>query len=83
MQNLTLKIPENKLFFFLELINILGFVKVEKQETPATILSQEQIKQIEEERNKIKNNPDYLLDWKEARKSLNSFNAQVNFNHSK
>jgi len=43
---------------------------VEEQEVPATILSQKQIILVEEERKKIKNNPDYLLDWKEARKSL-------------
>jgi hypothetical protein len=70
MQNLTVKIPDNKLDFFLELINSLGFVKVEKEEAATTILSQEQIKLVEEERNKIKNNSDYLLDWNEARKSL-------------
>jgi len=70
MQNLTVKIPDNKLAFFLELVNSLGFVKVEKQEAPATVLSQEQVKLVEEERQKIKNNPDYLLDWNEARKSL-------------
>lgn len=67
MHNLTVKIPDNKLAFFLELVNSLGFVKVE---AATNILSQEQIKLVEEERNKIKNNPDYLLDWKEARKSL-------------
>lgn len=70
MQSLTVKIPDNKLAFFLELINSLGFVKVEKEEIVTNVLSQEQIKLIEEERNKIKNNPDYLLDWNEARKSL-------------
>jgi hypothetical protein len=60
----------NNLAFFLELVRSLGFVKVEEQEVPATILSQKQIILVEEERKKIKNNPDYLLDWKEARKSL-------------
>jgi hypothetical protein len=70
MQNLTVKIPDNKLAFFLELVNSLGFVKVEKQEAPATVLSQEQVKLVEEERKKIMDNPDYLLDWNEARKSL-------------
>lgn len=70
MQNLTVKIPDNKLAFFLELINSLGFVKVEKEEAVTNVLSQEQVKLVEEERKKIKNNPDYLLDWNEARKSL-------------
>ena len=70
MQNLTVKIPDNNLAFFLELVNSLGFVKVEKQEAPAQVLSKEQIKLVEEERQKVKQNPDYLLDWNEARKSL-------------
>lgn len=70
MQNITVKIPDNKLAFFLELVNSLGFVKVEKEEAALSVLSQEQIKQVEEERNNIMNNPDYLLDWNEARKSL-------------
>lgn len=70
MQNLNIKVPENKLAFFLELINSLGFVKVEEQEAASNILSPKQINQVEEERKKIKNNPEYLLDWNEARKSL-------------
>lgn len=70
MQNLTVKIPDDKLAFFLELVNNLGFVKVEKQEHSANVLSQEQIKLVEEERKKIKYIPNYLLDWNEERKSL-------------
>lgn len=70
MQNLTVKIPDNKLAFFLELVNSLGFVKVEKEEAATNVLSQEQINLVEEERRNIKNNPDYLLDWNEVRKSL-------------
>lgn len=70
MQNLTVKIPDNKLAFFLELVNSLGFVKVEKHEAVAQVLSNEQIKLVEEERQKIKQNFDYLLDWNDARKSL-------------
>jgi hypothetical protein len=70
MQNLTLKIPDNKLDFFLELIDSLGFVKVVTDDASSIVLSQEQINQVEEERKKIKNNPDYLLDWNKARKSL-------------
>lgn len=70
MQNLTVKIPDNKLAFFLELIDSLGFVKVEKEEAVNNVLSQEQVKLVEEERKKIMDNPDYLLDWNKARKSL-------------
>lgn len=70
MQNLTVKIPDNKLAFFLELVNSLGFIKVEKEEAVTNVLSQEQVKLVEGERQKIKNDPDYLLGWDEARKSL-------------
>ncbi|HRP88679.1 MAG TPA: hypothetical protein PKX92_01435 [Edaphocola sp.] len=71
MQNLTVQIPDSKLDFFLELVNSLGFVKVEKQETPATILSQEQIELVEETRKKIKKHPEDLTDWETARKQIN------------
>ena len=43
MQNLTVKIPDNKMAFFLELINNLGFVKVEKQKEAVKVLSQQQM----------------------------------------
>jgi len=69
MQNLTIKIPDNKVAFFLELIHNLGFVKIDKQEN-VPVLSQEQIQLVEEERIKIRQNPDYLLNWEQARKSL-------------
>lgn len=70
MKDLTVRIPENKLAFFLELINSLGFVKIDQGESDSSILSKEQIKLIEEERTKIKTNSGYLINWEEARKSL-------------
>jgi len=71
MKNLTVKVPDHKLDFFLELIHDLGFVKVETQESANSVLSQEQIQLVNEERIKIKNNPDYLIDWNKARETLN------------
>lgn len=72
MQNLQVTIPDNKLPFFLELLNSLGFAKVKQQEVSSIILSKEQLMLVEKERTEIKNNPDYLLDWEDAQKSLNA-----------
>lgn len=69
MQNITLKIPDNKVAFFLELVKNLGFAKVEQEEF--ITLSEKQIQSIEKEREKIKANPDYLLDWEEAKTKFN------------
>lgn len=37
MQHLSIKVPEEKLAFFLELINSLGFVKVENEGASDTV----------------------------------------------
>lgn len=66
MQQLTLKIPDNKLSFFLELVQSLGYVQVDKN----TVLSEQQIELVIIERSKMKNDPNYMLDWEEARKTL-------------
>ena len=34
------------------------------------ILTDEQVQLIEEERNKVRQDPDYAIDWEEARKAL-------------
>lgn len=70
MQSINVLIPDHKLVFFLELMDSLGFVKLEGQEALYNILSKEQMQMVEEERQKIKNNPEYLLDWKEVQKSI-------------
>lgn len=68
MQQLTIQIPDNKMAFFIELANSLGF-QIE-QGVQKNILTQEQIDIVNEERKKIKNQPDHFLDWDEARKSI-------------
>ncbi|KAA5534758.1 hypothetical protein F0919_09115 [Taibaiella lutea] len=68
MQHLMLQIPDNKMDFFMELVNSLGFVKVNKK--TSNILSPEQIETIEETRNKIKENPDSLIDWETAENQI-------------
>ncbi len=65
MQELTLKIPDNKLSFFMELVKSLGFIQVKEE-----VLTPQQKELVNQERNLVKENPDYLLDWENARKSL-------------
>lgn len=63
MKEVTLKIPDNKYQFFMELIRNLGFEKTEDLDI------QEEHKAIVRER--IKNSkPEELIPWQEARKQL-------------
>lgn len=63
MKEVTLKIPDNKYSFFMELVGNLGFEKVEDIDIP------EEHKAIVRER--IKNSkPGELIPWQEARKQL-------------
>lgn len=52
----------------MELMQNLGFVTVDKKE--GSLLSVEQVQLVEEERRKLKENPDYGMDWEQARKTL-------------
>ena len=65
---LTVNVPENKMAFFIELIESLGFM-VDKN-TDHSFPSQEQIDLAMIEHNKIQEDPSYCLDWEEARKTL-------------
>ncbi len=63
MKEVTLKIPDDKYQFFLELIDSLGFEKTEEWDIP------EEHKTIVGER--IKNSkPEELIPWEEARMRL-------------
>ncbi|MES2703943.1 MAG: hypothetical protein V4649_14985 [Bacteroidota bacterium] len=66
MQQLTVHIPDNKIAFFIELTQSLGF-QVDK---PQAVLSGRQMEEVMEQHNKIKNEPTDFLDWDEARKTL-------------
>jgi hypothetical protein len=65
---LLLDIPDNKVSFFMELLKNFDYVKVKKR--AENVFSPAQIKMIEEERRKVKEDPAYGLDWEEARKTL-------------
>ncbi|HNP18191.1 MAG TPA: hypothetical protein PKL31_07155 [Fulvivirga sp.] len=63
MKEVTLKIPDNKYQFFMELVRNLGFEKIEDFDIP------EEHKVIVKER--IKNSKvEELIPWQEARKQL-------------
>lgn len=62
-----LNIPDNKMAFFMELVKNLGFVKVGSK---SSVLTDEQVQLVEEERKKIKEDPQYGMDWEDARKTL-------------
>ncbi len=63
MKEVTLKIPDNKYQFFMELVRHLGFENAEEPNIP------EEHKAIVRER--IKNSkPEELIPWQEARKQL-------------
>ena len=64
MKEVTLKIPDKKFGFFMELVRQLGFEVSEKVEIP------EEDKAIVRERIKT-GKPEDMIPWKEARKQFN------------
>lgn len=63
MKEVTLKIPDNKLSFFMELIKQLGFEVTQEVEIP-----EEQKKIVRERISSAK--PEDMIPWKDARKQL-------------
>ena len=64
---LTLNVPDNKLPFFMELLQSLGFVKME---TNGFSLSPRQKELTDAELRKADETPDYMLDFEAAWKNL-------------
>ena len=61
MVNFNISVPENKIFFFKELIENLGFAKFEKTDIP------EAHKRILDQRlENYKNDPHSYLDWEDV-----------------
>ncbi len=67
---LTLDIPENKLSFFMELIQNLGFVKIDKKAGSINGLTEHQKELVNIERKKAKENPGYMQDWDDVLQRL-------------
>lgn len=68
MQHLTISIPDNKVEFFRELVESLGF-QVDKSQVGFT-LTDEQVALVNAERKKIDTDPENFIDWNAARKLL-------------
>lgn len=62
MANFSISVPENKILFFKELIENLGFAKFEESKIP------EAHKRILDQRmENYKNDPDSYLDWEDVK----------------
>ena len=70
MKRLTIQIPDGKFQFILELLRKFSFVKIDTPVNDDFIISDEQKSQVDEELRKIKDNPDYLLNWNDVRHQL-------------
>ena len=68
MRKFNISIPEEKVLFFLELMQNLGFVEFENKQDIQ--LSPEQKKVLDQRLKEIDENPDRLLDWEEVVKEL-------------
>lgn len=66
---LTIHIPDNKVDFFMELVNSLGFAKVAHSESS---LTQRQKELTDAELRKADETPGYMLDFGTAWKTLNT-----------
>ena len=66
---ITVNIEEDKLDFFLELMNHLDFVKIESVQ--GIELSDEQKDILDRRLKYLENNPDDVVDWKDFKKEMN------------
>jgi hypothetical protein len=69
MQDFTIKIPDNKVGFFMELIRNLGFVTIEKK-GEGDVLSASQMQMVEEARKEAKAHPELLEDWDDVKNQI-------------
>jgi hypothetical protein len=67
---ITINIKDNKVGFFLELLQSFDFISIEKTNTENTELSKEHKKILDERLANYKSDPDNLLDWDNVRKDL-------------
>ena len=68
MQRLTINIPDNKMAFFIDLANNLGFTI--ENNIQKNVLSEKQIDLVNDARKQIKENPEQFSDWEEVRKTI-------------
>ena len=71
MQQISIHIPDAQVSFMMELLQKFDFVKIDNPVTDESFtLTPEQKAVVEDERIKVKNNPDYLLDWNAVKDTL-------------
>jgi hypothetical protein len=71
MQQISISIPEKQVSFMMELLQKFDFVKIDMPNTGKDLtITKEQKALIEIERDKSKNNPEYLLDWDKVKDTL-------------
>ena len=72
MARIVIDIPDNKLGFFMELVKNLGFAKVAQESKMSDIMDIPEAHQklVMDRFNKVRKNPDKLMDWDEAKKTL-------------
>ena len=70
MREVTIRIPEGKFQFVMELLRSLKFVKIDKPAEQPYIITEEQKRLVEEEYRKFDENPNYGLDWEEVQQRL-------------
>lgn len=73
MKQVVVNVPEAKLPFLNELFHALGY-EAYTQESPVTPAMDAA---IQHELQQIEHNPNYLLDWREARKTLKRGNSHA------
>jgi len=67
---ITINIKDNKVGFFLELLQSFDFISIEKADTENAELSDEHKKILDERLANYKSDPDNLLDWDDVKKDL-------------
>jgi len=72
MARIVIDIPDSKLSFFMELVKNLGFAKIANESKTSDIMDIPEAHQklVMDRFNKVRKNPDKLMDWDEAKKML-------------
>lgn len=70
MRHLTIHIPEGKFQFILELLRKFNFVKIDIGANDDTVITDEQKALVDDEIRKIKENPNYLLNWNDVKNTF-------------
>jgi len=70
MKQISIQIEDDQVPFVIDLLQKFDFVKIEEKFHDQFLLTTRQIELVEIERNKAKENPEYLLDWDDIKDSV-------------